>query len=181
MRRLFLRSIEAGVLISIGCTVYLSCGNRYVGAVLFSTALCAICTLDKALFTGMVCFVSKTKELPGLLVCLTGNVLGCVAGASLMGIALLDADALIFSELVNTALAKAGNPVDAGFQLYMQGYETLFQEAIKEAPTINPEDLRPKGRWIDCTCSVCKFDALYLEHSTVQVLTGFCPNCGTKM
>lgn len=78
------------MLISIGCTVYLSCENRYVGAFLFSTALCAICTLDMDLFTGKVCFTRKARELPGLLVCLTGNVVGCVAGASLIGMALPD-------------------------------------------------------------------------------------------
>jgi len=47
-------SISAGILIAIGGSVFLSCDNRYVGAVLFSVALLCICYLGYYLFTGKI-------------------------------------------------------------------------------------------------------------------------------
>ena len=37
-----LNGIAAGIVISIGCAVYLACENKYVGAVMFSVALLTI-------------------------------------------------------------------------------------------------------------------------------------------
>lgn len=53
---------------------------------------------------------------------------------------------------------------------------------VQDAPTINPDDLRPRGRWIDLgknyytvvsKCSECgaKYDFRSL----------YCPNCGARM
>lgn len=70
--------------------------------------------------------------------------------------------------------------------------------AIASAPTIDPESLRPSGRWVDryggkyanplYECSECKGKALYkvevdvlrTEH-IVQALSDACPHCGAKM
>ena len=54
LRRAALLSLPAGVFIGIGGTVFLSCENRYVGAVLFSVGLLAICCMGLFLFTGRV-------------------------------------------------------------------------------------------------------------------------------
>lgn len=60
--------------------------------------------------------------------------------------------------------------------------------AVKDAPTLTLDDLRPKGRWINWgksgtptyenygTCSACHEDAeIHTEHRN------FCPNCGADM
>lgn len=46
------KSILAGMLIAIGCTVFISSGNSFVGAFLFSLGLLAIVVFRLELFTG---------------------------------------------------------------------------------------------------------------------------------
>ena len=56
----------------------------------------------------------------------------------------------------------------------------VINNAIEKAPTINPESLRPHGRWIICSdgyypyCSAC-----FSEPK--GGMSKFCPNCGAKM
>ena len=75
-------SFLAGILISIGGTIYLSCQNKIVGAFLFSVALFCICVEGFSLYTGKVCYFFKTKEklssVTNLLVCLIGNLCAVV-------------------------------------------------------------------------------------------------------
>lgn len=73
--------LSAGILISIGGAVFLSCDSRYIGAVLFTVALICICYKGYALFTGKVGFIaeSHTKpEVSTLLLALFGNTVGTV-------------------------------------------------------------------------------------------------------
>lgn len=61
----------------------------------------------------------------------------------------------------------------------------MFENAIDEAPTIEPK----QGKWIDMgdfeQCSVCKgthlkeFQSYYGK--TTWIKTPYCPNCGAKM
>ena len=48
---------------------------------------------------------------------------------------------------------------------------------IKRQPTINPEDLRPKGKWVEGNviekCSLCGKGGFRGMH--------YCPHCGAKM
>ena len=54
-------------------------------------------------------------------------------------------------------------------------------KALKEAPTIDPESLRPHGKWVVCSdgyypyCSECK------EEPKGGAMTNYCPNCGAVM
>ncbi len=56
--------ISAGLMIAIGCSVFLACENRYVGSFLFAVALLTICYLGYSLYTGKVGFLalSHTRE-----------------------------------------------------------------------------------------------------------------------
>ena len=53
---------------------------------------------------------------------------------------------------------------------------------IKEAPTINPESLRPHGKWFpdphDWICSKC---GKWLELADGNADMNYCPHCGAKM
>jgi len=70
-------SISAGFLIAIGGSVFLACDNKYVGAVLFSTALLCICYLGYYLFTGKIGYLSSdysAKNIATLALGLFGNL-----------------------------------------------------------------------------------------------------------
>lgn len=47
------------------------------------------------------------------------------------------------------------------------------------APTIDPEELRPKGRWIEFDGEV--FDCSVCHEIHVAYPYNYCPNCGAKM
>ena len=82
MLRRILDGVLAGILIGIGGSVFLACGNRYVGAVMFSVALLCICYKGYALFTGRVGFLPENHTKGAwevLMLALLGNTLG--AGA----------------------------------------------------------------------------------------------------
>ena len=75
--------ICAGILITIGGSVYLACENKVVGAVLFTVALLCICIKGYSLYTGRIGFVTETHDkeyFSGLLLGLLGNAVGTIAG-----------------------------------------------------------------------------------------------------
>ncbi len=76
MLKKFLDGVSAGIMIAIGGTVYLSCENKYVGAVLFSVALLAICLKGYSLFTGKIGFIPEKhdrEDISALFLGLLGN------------------------------------------------------------------------------------------------------------
>ena len=73
------KGIASGVMISIGCAVYLACADKIVGAVLFSVALLTICYFGFSLYTGKIGFMVLShgkEETSELLLGLLGNLLG---------------------------------------------------------------------------------------------------------
>lgn len=83
-----LKSIQAGIMITIGCVAYLSCENKCLGAFLFATALCAICNMSMALFTGKVWNTNTKSEIFFLMLSGFGNCIGCVITGSWIHISL---------------------------------------------------------------------------------------------
>ena len=81
MLKHFSGGIIAGILISIGGTVYLSCENKAVGAVFFAVALLCICMLGYNLFTGKICYIPEKHDKEAfsqLFWGLLGNLIGTV-------------------------------------------------------------------------------------------------------
>ena len=78
--KILVRAILAGVMISIGGTIYLALDNKMLGAFLFSIGLFAICTNGFNLYTGKIGYVidNKPKYLIELLFTLVGNLIGTV-------------------------------------------------------------------------------------------------------
>lgn len=69
--------ISAGLLILIGCTVYLSVENKIIGSLLFSIALFTICYKGYSLFTGKVGYLFNSKITWGeVSSTLLGNIIG---------------------------------------------------------------------------------------------------------
>lgn len=79
-----LRSVLAGVYVSIGCITYFRCENHVLGAFLFSLAPLAEVMFNLALFTGRVGTLVNThpdkffKTLVNLGFMWVGNLVGCV-------------------------------------------------------------------------------------------------------
>lgn len=76
----FIKSILAGVMISIGGSVFLACGdNRYVGAFFFSVGLVAVVMLGLNLYTGKIGYIFDNDKafFADTLLSVIGNLLGC--------------------------------------------------------------------------------------------------------
>ena len=78
----FIKSIAAGIMISIGGMVFLSCDNRYVGALLFSTGLISVVLFGVNLYTGRIGYVLKNDRIFFIdtLLSILGNAVGCLVG-----------------------------------------------------------------------------------------------------
>jgi len=76
--------ICAGLLILIGCCVYLAAESVYAGAIFFSVALLCICYKGYALFTGRVGYLPEKHDraaVQALLLALLGNAIAtCLIG-----------------------------------------------------------------------------------------------------
>ncbi|MBQ2255266.1 MAG: formate/nitrite transporter family protein [Clostridia bacterium] len=96
LKSAFWGGIASGIMVGIGGTVYLSCENKVVGAVLFSVALLVICLLGLYLYTGKIgLFIEKPDKMSAfaLPVGLAGNAVGAVLtglGAALVKPALIE-------------------------------------------------------------------------------------------
>ena len=81
MLKLIIDGIKAGIMIAIGGSVFLSCENRYIGAIIFSVALLCICLKGYSLFTGKVGYLPEnhSKEAVKILLCgLLGNIVSTI-------------------------------------------------------------------------------------------------------
>ncbi len=77
------KSIAAGLMISIVSYCNIAAGNKYIGAVLFSFGLIAVCRYSMKLFTGMAGYLNKNNaaEFAAVMVinCATAFLLGAAA------------------------------------------------------------------------------------------------------
>lgn len=71
-----MKSMLAGLAISIGCIVYLSVGGGALGAFLFSIGLLLVIVFKFNLFTGKVCYISPhPADMTNIIKILIGNLL----------------------------------------------------------------------------------------------------------
>lgn len=86
-----LSGIIAGILISIGGSVYLACENKVVGAVFFSVALLCICYKGYSLYTGRIGYLArehKKSDFASVFVGLAGNAIATVICGILISLTL---------------------------------------------------------------------------------------------
>lgn len=80
------------------------------------------------------------------------------------------------------------NAVDYENIMCSQSQLHWLNAIIEQQPTIDPESLRPKGRWVyddgnlEWACSEC-LRAAHVNLGSISgyILSDFCPNCGAKM
>ena len=76
-------SILAGFLVGIGNMVYMSCDNKYIGALLFSVALMSVIFYELPLFTGRVGSMIRDRSYIICLIILCLNVSGSIIATML--------------------------------------------------------------------------------------------------
>ena len=84
LKNTFFSAVAAGMMVGIGGAVYMSCDNKYVGAVLFSVALLTICYMGMYLFTGKIGFLAESFSWDSVKH-LTVGLLGNFVGATVFG------------------------------------------------------------------------------------------------
>ena len=128
--RSFIRSILAGIMISVGCVINLSCDNKYIGAILFSIGLITILLFNFNLYTGKVCYIpnNKLSYILQVLLVLLGNILGCIIMGVLFPITPISICTTKLSYDLQTVLIKS---IMCGLLIYMavdsyKKYKTLL-------------------------------------------------------
>ena len=103
--------ILAGLMITIGCCVYLACSasgeivGKIGGAVLFSVGLIAVCYFGFSLYTGKIGFIIADHSKDAISVLLLG-LLGNVIAAAVFGIAVGYAIPSLRETAINTCNAR---------------------------------------------------------------------------
>lgn len=87
MLKKILAGIAAGILISIGGSVFLACDIKYVGAIMFTVALLCICFKGYSLYTGKIGFIPEKHDKEAFSVLLLG-LLGNAIATIVCGIAI---------------------------------------------------------------------------------------------
>ena len=128
--RLLIKSILAGIMISIGCVVNLSCDNKYIGAILFCIGLITILLFNFNLYTGKVCYIPNNKPsyILQVLLILFGNIMGCIIMGVLFPITPLSICTTKLSYDLQTVLIKS---IMCGLLIYIavdsyKKYKTLL-------------------------------------------------------
>lgn len=86
MLKSLLSGISAGLLISLGGAVFLSCDDKVVGAIFFSLALLCICMKKYVLYTGRIGYLFRDKS-KDYFITLVFGLIGNVIGTAVTGIA----------------------------------------------------------------------------------------------
>ncbi len=78
--------VLSGVIVSIGCTVFIQCDSKALGAVLFSFGLFVIITFHLGLYTGKAGYLPDNEKIYIVEVFLTliSNFMGVIVGTSLL-------------------------------------------------------------------------------------------------
>ena len=127
MLRKIMAGVSAGILISIGGSVFLAVNeSRILGAVLFTVALLCICLKGYSLFTGKVGFLPEKhgkEEFSVLLLGLLGNAIGTILCGLLIRYALPSlgetATALCTGKLDQPVLSTFIRAIFCGILMYL--------------------------------------------------------------
>ena len=79
----FVDGVLSGIIVSIGCTVFIQCDSKALGALLFSFGLFVIITFHLGLYTGKTGYLPDNgkKYIIEVLLTLVSNFIGAMTGA----------------------------------------------------------------------------------------------------
>jgi formate/nitrite transporter FocA (FNT family) len=121
----FINAILAGIMISIGGTVYLATENKIAGAILFAVGLMTICVYQMSLFTGKIGYIFQNKPAYTLdcLVIWIGNICGTLLAGIAVAFAKPDlsvsAGALVEKKLSQAPFATVILGIFCGILMYV--------------------------------------------------------------
>ena len=99
-----MKSILAGISISIGAIAFLSCDNTFIGASLFSIGLLMVCTFNLNLYTGKVCYLNRGVSLKQVIHTWFGNLIGTVLIGTLLRMTRLSSLSIRATEICDIKL-----------------------------------------------------------------------------
>lgn len=130
-RQLICRGIFAGLMIGIGCSVYLACPNKLVGALLFSAGLFFILSNGGSLLTGLCGLKTPWKTLASVLGL---NALGTLIAGALCWPAMKlaqPAAELVANKLAANPLSWLTNGILCGMLVHLA---VMGYKRAKDAP-----------------------------------------------
>ncbi len=105
LKQSFFGGLAAGVMLTIGAGVFLSCDNKVVGAVAFSVALMVICMLGMYLYTGKIGMLAE--DFSGMnVICVALGLISNYITATLGGVVLGLVKPALYEKAVTMCEAK---------------------------------------------------------------------------
>ena len=99
------KSIGAGTLIALCCSLYLNIPNTLVGAVVFSLGLLSVCAFKLNLYTGKVGYTETWRDAVECVDIFLGNAIGCAI------VAVITCDIVDADRVHTLVVAKNSVPV----------------------------------------------------------------------
>ena len=136
----FVLAILAGISIACGCTIYMLCENKIIGAMFFTLGLFLVLTRGYNLFTGKIAYVfdNKPKYILDMIIMWLGNLVGSAITAGLIMLTKLNylqtnAQTLTGSKLSQTPISAFIMAVFCGMVIYwaVENFKTNSHEIGK--------------------------------------------------
>lgn len=158
--KVFTKAIASGIMIVLGVTIYLSCSNKIVGALLFSIALFMICAFGMNLFTGKIGYIIQNRNTPNCFTIWLGNFVGCSAAAALVRIAKPQL-ALAAKELMAAKLQQSWLSI-----IILAFFCGILMYLAVENYAANPSGT---GKIVGIFLCICTFILSGFEHSIADI------------
>lgn len=159
----FVYAILAGIAISIGGAVFLTCDNKIVGASFFSVGLFAVCTLGLNLYTGKVCYIfdNNLAYTANCGLIWLGNLVGTFAAGSAIRASRLTS---VVEKAVTVSNTKLSDSLPSVFILAI--FCNILIYLAVESYKNNPHEL---GKYLGLFLGVSVFVAVGFEHCVANM------------
>lgn len=164
----FIKSIVAGVIVTIAAGQYLIMDNKYIGAVAFTIGLFSIYTLGLSLFTGKVGFLLSDKDVLSVVVVWVGNLVGTVLSAQMFMLTRLVETTTLIEKAVYSSNVKLNDGMLSVFILAIGCGILMYVGAYSFKKTQNTEN--SFGGYFGMTLCVIVFVLFGFEHSIANMV-----------